>query len=149
MGGSKAFLKLRSQYPDAKIIFRASNMLYKIDSDVAYLVCPEAQSRAGGYHYLGNKDDNLFDGPIYVLAKIIKTVMSLAAESVVVGLFMNAQHAVPIRLTLKHLGHPQSPTPIRTDNITAQGILPGVYKRKRSKWNNMNFHGVCCLVKHI
>ena len=50
-------------------------MLYKIDSDAAYLVCPEAKNRAGGYHYLGNKDDNLFNGPIYLLAKIIKNVM--------------------------------------------------------------------------
>ena len=46
-------------------------MLYKIDPDAAYLVCPEAQSRAGGYHYLGNVDDNLFNGQIRELAKII------------------------------------------------------------------------------
>ena len=108
-------------------------MLYKIDSDAAYLVCPEAKSRAGGYHYLGNKDDNLFNGPIYVLAKIIKNVMASAAEAEVTGLFMNAQQAVPMRLTLKDMGHKQPPTPLRTDNKTAQKILSGVYKRQTIK----------------
>ena len=49
--------------------------------------------------------------------------MSSAAESKVAGLFMNAQHIVPICLTLKKMGHPQPPTPLRTNNITAQGIL--------------------------
>ena len=126
----KYFLNYAASNQDAKIIFRASDMLYKIDSDAAYLVCPEARSRAGGYHYLGNKDDNLFNGPIYVLAKIIKNVMASAAEAEVAGLFMNAQHAVPIRLTLEDMGHKQPPTPLRTDNKTAQGILSGVHKRK-------------------
>ena len=65
-------------------------MLYKIDSDVAYLVCPEARSRAGSYHYLGNADNNLFNGPIYNLATIIKNVMASAAEAEVAGLFINA-----------------------------------------------------------
>ena len=143
----KYFLNYASSNPDAEIIFRASEMLYKIDSDAAYLVCPEARSRAGGYHYLGNADDNLFNGLIHVLAKIIKNVMSSAAEAEVAGLFMNAQHAVPIRLTLEDMGHPQPPTQLRTDNLTAQGILSGVYKRKRSKWNDMNFHWIRCRVK--
>ena len=123
-------------------------MLYKIDSDAAYLVCQKARRRAGGNHYLGNADDNLFNGPIHVLTKIIKHVMSSAAETEVAGLFMNTQHAVPIRLTLEDMGHPQPPTPLRTDNLTAaQGILSGVYKRKRSKSYDMNFHWVRCRVK--
>ena len=103
-------------------------------------MCPKARSRAGAYHYLGNADDNLFNGPIHVLAKIIKNVMSLAVESEVAGLFINAQHAVQIRLTLEDMEYPQPPTTIRTNNLTTQGILSGVYKQKRSKCNDMNFH---------
>ena len=80
-------------------------MFYKIDSDAAYLVCPEAWSRTGGYHCLGNKTDNLFNVPIYILDKIIKNVMASAAEAEVAGLFMNAQQAVPMRLTLGDMGH--------------------------------------------
>ena len=70
--------------------------------------------------------------------------MSSAAESEVVSLFMNAQQAVPIQLTLEDMGYPQPPTQLRTDKLTAQGILSGVYQRKRSKWNVMNFHWIRC-----
>ena len=144
----KYFLNYAARNPNAEIIFRASDMLYKIDSDAAYLVYPQAQSRAGGYHYLGNADDNLFNGPIHVLAKIIKNVMSSAAEAELAGLFMNAQHAIPIRLTLEDMGHPQPLAPLRTNNLTAQGILSGVYKQKRSKCNDINFYTVMSTVKH-
>ena len=80
-------------------------MLYKIDSNTAYLVYPEARSRAGGYHYLGNKDDNFFNGSIYVLAKIIKNVMVSAAEAEVAELFTNTQQAVHMRLNLGDMGN--------------------------------------------
>ena len=41
--------------PDTQIIFRASNMILHTDSNTAYLVAPNARSRAGGYHYCGNQ----------------------------------------------------------------------------------------------
>lgn len=68
--------------------------------------------------------------------------MASAAEAEVAGLFMNTQQAVPMQLTLVDMGHKQPPTPLQTDNKTAQGILSGVYKRKRSKSNDMNFHWI-------
>ena len=143
----KYFLKYAASNQDAKIIFRASNMLYKINSDAAYLVCPEAQSRAEGYYYLGNKDNNLFNGPIYVLAKIIKNVMASAEEAEVAGLFMNAQQVLPMQLILEDMGRKQPPTPLQTDNKTNQGILSGVYKQKQSKSNDMNFHWIRCRIR--
>ena len=66
------FLNYAVSNPNAKTIYRKSDMLYKIESDTAYLVCPDTRSRAGGYHYLGNTNNNLFNGPIYILATIIK-----------------------------------------------------------------------------
>ena len=64
-----------ASHTEAEIIYWTSNMQLMIDSDAAYLVAPKARSRVAGYHYLGNKDGKLFNGPIYVLAKIIKLVM--------------------------------------------------------------------------
>ena len=90
------FLNHAASNHSAKIVYRKSYMLYKISSDAAYLVCPEATSRAGGYHYLGNADNNLFNGPIYILATIIKNAMASAVEAEVAGLFINANKAVPI-----------------------------------------------------
>ena len=94
----------------------------------------------GRFHFLGNKDGKLFNGPILVFTKVIQNVMASAAEAEIVGLFMNAQEAVPERTTLIELGHPQPSTPLKTDNITADGILNGTVKQKRSKALVMKFY---------
>eukprot|EP00536_Pseudo-nitzschia_multiseries_P016627 jgi/Psemu1/98512/gw1.1171.2.1 len=132
LAATKYFLNYASCNPDASIIYRASDMILCVDSDAAYLVCPEAKSRAGGYHYLGDTADHTFNGAILVLAKIIKNVMASAAEAEVASLFLNAREALPIRQCLIELGHPQPATPLKTDNNTAEGILNGTIKQKRS-----------------
>ena len=75
------FLDYCSTHPEAEIIYQASDMQLMIDSDAAYLVAPKARNRVAGYHYLGNKDGKLFNGPIYILAKVIKAVTASAAEA--------------------------------------------------------------------
>jgi hypothetical protein len=133
------FLNYAATHPDARVIYRASDMILHVDSDAAYLVCAGARSRAGGYHYLSDKDNTVHNGPVFVLAKIIKNVMSSAAEAETGALFMNAQDAIPIRQCLIDLGHPQPPTPIKTDNSTAQGYVNGTIKQKMSKSWDMRF----------
>jgi hypothetical protein len=134
------FLNYAASNPNGQIIYRASDMILRIDSDAAFLVRPEARSRAGGYHYLGSKDGTLFNGPILVLAKIIKNVMASAAETEVAGIYLNATEAVSERNCLLEMGHPQPPTPIKTDNTTARGIITGTIKQKRSKAIDMRFY---------
>jgi hypothetical protein len=95
----------------------------------------------------GNKDGKLFNGPIMVLAKIIKNVMSSAAEAEVAALFMNAQEMAPMRQCLKDLGHAQPATPIKTDNSTATGIINNTIKQKRSKSIDMRFYWLLDRVK--
>ena len=134
------FLNYAASNPNTEIMYRASDMILQTDSDAAYLVRPEARSRAGGYHFLGNKDKKLFNGPILVLARIIKNVMASAAEAEVAALYINAQEAISIRQCCIELGHPQPPTPLKTDNSTAKGILTGTIKQKRSKAIDMRFY---------
>ena len=81
------------------------------------------------------------NGSIAVMAKIIKNVMASAAEAEVGALYMNAQLALPMRITLEELGHPQPPTPIKTDNTAANGIINGTVKQQRSKAIDMRFIG--------
>ena len=114
------FLDYCASHPEAEIIYRASDMQLMVDSDAAYLVAPKARSRVAGYHYLGNKDGKLFNGPIYVLAKIIKAVMSSAAEVECGRIYINAQEAIPLIITLEELGHKQDPVPLKTDNSTSK-----------------------------
>lgn len=118
-------------------------MQYQIDSDAEYLVNKNARSRAGGYHFLGNLDGKLFNGPIYIyiyiLAKIIRAVMASAAEAECGSLFMNTQNAIPHITTSEELGHKQHSVPIKTDNSTANGIMNKTIKQKRSKAFDMKF----------
>ena len=53
---------------------------------------------------------------------------------------MNAQEAVAIRTCLIEMGHPQPATPLKTDNMTAKGIIAGTIKQKRSKAMDMRFY---------
>ena len=117
------FLQYCATHPNAKIRFKASDMILKIHSDASYLTAKEARSRVGGFLYLGNKHDNMINGPIHIIAKIIKNVVSSAAEAEIAGVFTNAKEAVPIIQTLKEMGHPQQPVEIITDNSTASNIL--------------------------
>ena len=119
-------------------------MILFIDSDAAYLVERGAKSRAEGFFYLGNKDGTIINGSILVLAKIIKFVMSSAAEAEIAGLFMNAKYVVPIRQTLIEMGFPQPATKIKTDNSTANGFANKTIKQNRSKAIDMRFYWLQC-----
>ena len=111
-------------------------MKFEIDCDAAYLVASKARSRAAGYHSLGNYDVKLFNGPIYVLAKVIKSVMSSVAEAESESLFLNAGEAVQYIKTLEELGHIQNPARLRTNNNTASGIANKKIKvSKAKKWD--------------
>jgi hypothetical protein len=64
-----------------------------------------------------------------------------SSEAELVGAaFTNAQKAVPMRQALHDMGHPQPPTPLKTDNSTAHGILTSLVKQKRSKAFDMRFY---------
>jgi hypothetical protein len=115
LAATNHFLNFAASNPNGKIIYRGSDMILKIDSDAAYLVRPEARSRACGYHYLSSKDGTLSNGPIIVLAKIIKNGMASSAEAEVAGIYFNSQEGVSERNCLIEMGHPQPPTLIRTD----------------------------------
>ena len=115
-------------------------MILQVHSDAAYLVAPNAQSRAVGYHFLGTNDLTQFNAPVLVLARIIKNVMASAAEAEIRSLYMNAREAIPLRICLNNLGHKQPPTPLITDNITACGIIRGTMKQKMMKAIDMRFN---------
>ena len=78
-------------------------MQLRIDSDASYLVAPKARSRAGGYHYLGNKDGNLFNRPKIRLPTVIKAGMLSAAESKVGSIYLNAKEAICLICSLEEL----------------------------------------------
>ncbi len=99
-------------------------MVYSIHSDAGYLNEANARSRARGHHYLS--DNQPFppnNGAILTVSKIIKAVMSSAAEAELSALYIHACKGVEIRNILEELGHRQPPTPIQTNNSTAESII--------------------------
>ena len=89
----------RGRNHQARIRFRASDMILQVGSDAAFQVRPMARSRAGGHHHLGSKNNDLFNAPILALSKVIKGAMDSAAEAEVAAIHLNAKEAVAIRHT--------------------------------------------------
>ena len=75
----------------------------------------------------------------FILAKVIKAVMSSAAESEVVGLYLNTRESICLIYTLEELRHIQDPVPIKTDNSTANSVINKTVKLKRAKAFDMRF----------
>jgi hypothetical protein len=67
-------------------------------------------------------------------------VVASDAESEVGACFHNAQSGAPLQVTLTEMGHTHPPTPLRTDNSTAYGIVNETIKQKRSKAMDMRYH---------
>ena len=141
---AKRLMDYVATYPNAFIRYYASDMVLHIDSDAAYLVAPKARSRVAGYFYLSNhsanKDKPKLNGAIHVECKTLRHVVSSAAEAETAGVFHNAQMALPIRIALQALNHPQPPTPIKTDNSTANGFIHDNIHQKRSKSWDMRYY---------
>ena len=134
-------------HPSATIRYHASDMILHVESDAAYLVLPKARSRyAGFYHLAGHPPDPpaiptpTINGAINVECKAIRNVVGSVAEAETGGLYFNAQRAIPIRIALEEMGHPQPPTPIKTDNASALGYIYNNIRQKRSKSFDMKFH---------
>jgi hypothetical protein len=147
-------LNYAALHPDAVVDFRASDMVLHIESDASYLSESKGRSRFAGYHYLSDMptdptkaphpDDPppMHSGAIDIPYQIMDHVMASAAEAEFGTLFHNGKVACPHRTCLHELSHPQSPTPIVTDNLTAAGIANDTVKLKRSKAMKMRFYWI-------
>jgi hypothetical protein len=142
-------LNYAANHLDAVIHYTASDMTLKLHSDASYLSEPEARSRAGSFHYLGNNQPIIASNPpkppnsaILVVSNIMKMFVASAAKAELVALFFNGQEATTLRTTLLELGHPQLATPMQTDNVTAAGIVNDTVKQRRSKAVDMRFYWI-------
>ena len=89
------FLNYCATNPDASIISYASDI--QGNTNAAYLVASKARSRNAAYIFMGNKDLNIINRPIMVIARILKTVVASAAEAEIASLYHAAQEIVPLQ----------------------------------------------------
>ncbi len=134
------FLDYTWTHPDAKIRYQAFGMILNVHSNASYLSASRAHSQAGGYFFLGSipvyGDPIKLNGDIHITCTIFKLVAASAAKVELGALFLNAQEAKILRLTLDELGHPQPPTPIHIDNTTTIGIVNNTIMRQQSHDGN-------------
>ena len=138
-------LNYLATYLNARIRFYASDMILYADSDAAYLISEGAKSRIAGYFYCSNKSNTKppnppLNAPVHVECKLLRHVVTSAAEAETAGLFLNSQKVIEIKRMLQALGHPQAATPIKTDNATAASFVKDMLKQKRSKAWDMIYH---------
>ena len=138
---AKQFLDYAASQEEAIITYSASQMILAAHSDAGYLNEPEARSRAGGHFFLSSDVDiPPNNGAILTVAQVIKNVMSSAAEAELGALYIIAREAAHARTILEALGHKQPPTPIQTENSTADGIINNRILPKQLKLMDMRFH---------
>eukprot|EP00957_Ditylum_brightwellii_P159893 12170741-Ditylum_brightwellii.AAC.1 len=141
MNACHQLLDYVTTHPNATIQYLASNMILVVHSDASYLSERNARSRAAGHFYLANKtNEDLNNGVILTLSSIICHVVASASKAKLAALFYNAQEAVPLRITLEEMGHPQPKIPLITNNNTAHGLTQGSMIPKQSKAMDMQFH---------
>ncbi len=140
----KWLLNYASSNPDATLTYKSSNMILAVHSDASYLSKANARSRAGGHFFCSTNVDNPpNNGAILNISKILKAVMSSAAEAELGALYINACEAVPMHQLLTEMGHKQPKTPIQTDNTTAFGAVNNNIQPRCTKAMDMRFHWLC------
>ena len=132
-------------HPNAAIRYQSSDMILAFDTDASYLSEVGGKSRAAAYYYMTRQGNRAFtNGAVDILSTIIKHVMSSASEAETGALYYGCKRAIPYRVTLEEMGHPQPRTPVTTDNNTAQGLTLGTMTSKASKSNDMRFQWLKC-----
>ena len=120
-------------------------MILCAHADAGLLKETNSCSRAGAQMYLSEDDPfPRFNGAILSIAKIIKFIMALAAESELAALFITAQEMIPHCQTLIAMGWPQPKSPIQMDNLTAAGVTIKTIVPRRSKMMDMQFWWLSC-----
>ena len=94
-------LDYSATYPNDGIIYRSSDMVLAGHSYAGFNNETKARSRSGDHIFLSeNEPIPRWNGSVLTIAKIMKYVVSSAAEAKMTALFLTAKEMVPLRHTL-------------------------------------------------
>ena len=97
-------LDYMATHPKAIIRFRASDMIINIHSNALYCSVGRGRSRSRIYFFFGsipvNRQPIKLNGNILITCAILKMVATSAAEAKLGALFLNAQEAKVLLITL-------------------------------------------------
>ena len=80
------------------------------------------------------------NNPIHVECRYVRHGVASVAEAEVGGLFHNCQTIIPIRNCLILVGHSRLPTPVKTDNTTAQAFTYNNITIKKEKYWDIRYY---------
>ena len=133
------------KYPSTQILYNASDVVLRAQSDASHLRHPISRSVVGGIHYLvtNNASNDTINGPIQTICKqILESVCALTTKSEYAALFINGQVACFPITVLTALGYVQKSTIIYCDNSPAQGIAQREVTLRRSKVIHTRYHWI-------
>ncbi len=139
------FMNYLHTWSEPCVTFYASDMQLHVHSDASYLSETRARSRVAGFHCMGNYDPASGlppNGFVSTFSSIADNVCGSAQEAEGIGIFLNAQLAIPSRDALLFMGHPQGETLIVSDNLIGVNILNGHLPPKRSRCMDMRFYWI-------
>ena len=132
-------------YPADGVIYRASEMVVAAHADAGFNNESRSRSRAGAHIFLSENDARpSWNGAILTIAAIMKNVVTSAAEAELSALFECAKAMVPLRQALTEMGWPQPPSPLQTDNSTADGVVNNTIVPKKLKSMDLRLHWLRC-----
>ena len=130
--------------PSHVVRFYASDVQYRVFSDVSHNSVSRGRSRAGGFGFFGWKDSSSsnprLNGGAFNMCSVLDVVTSSACEGEYGAAYMVARNAVWMRVIARALGHPQGPTPIYCDNTCAVGLATDTLKTAKTKAIDLRFH---------
>jgi len=141
---AERIMQYAKKFPNAQIVYEASDMILCGHSDASYLSETKARSRSGGIFFLSNKnnDQHSVNGSVECISSIIPAIVASAAEAEYGAMFQFGQVGEGLRATLEDMGHPQPATRFYSDNKCAVGIANGKSRQKLSKAFDMKFHWI-------
>ena len=119
----KQFLDYCTMHEDTVLTYQGSDMVLAVHSDAGHLNEQNAGSHARGIFISSMMLSPINNGIMLNIAKVIKAVISSAAETEIGALYINAKEEIYIRQILAELGLLQTLMPIQTDNSTANNII--------------------------
>ena len=117
-------------------------MVVNIHLDALYLSKPHVHSRVAGHYsmrFVPKQTEPIpVNGNIYVICRILKFVVALAAEAELCTLFMTAKEVKTCWLILQELDHIQPTNPIHCNNKTVAGIANDTVEKHQSQSMDMS-----------
>jgi hypothetical protein len=136
-------------HPDATIRYHATNMILHIHSDASYLSVSNAQSRLGGLFFLGKQIPRArYAQRIHPHCRFHHQKRGRLQSGIISWSVLSQRPKwCPTQSYTHRAGPHTTPTPLRTDNSTAFGILNETIKQKLSKAMDMRYHWITYRVR--